>query len=185
MPITSLLWHYGVSSQLWPTVTSLLHSTKISIRLLYLRWNVSRSAPLPEWSFPAGTSFPSRLCSTWGFPPETSIAPKLCSTREICRKDSTLICRKTVLHPKLAKEIYLEVRAVGDCKGQMPTKKAQGLYGAFYGQRLSSEIFRVEIGQVSTPELADWLDFKLSCWLVLSSKTGWFQLSEIGWFHVQ
>lgn len=77
------------------------------------------------------------------------------------------------------------MRTVGACKGQLPTKKAQGLYGASYGQRFSSKIFRVEIGQVSTPELSDWLDFKLSRCLVLSSRTGWFQLPEIGWFHVQ
>lgn len=107
-------------------------------------------------------------------------------TRNVhCRKDSTLICRKIFHHPKLAKGTYLEVRTVGACKGQLPTKKAQGLYGASYGQRFSSKIFRVEIGQVSTPELSEWLDFMLSCWLVLSSRTGWFQLSEIVWFHVQ
>lgn len=67
----------SISSQLWPIITPLLHSTKICIRLLWLRWNVSKSAPLPQCCFPAGMSFPSLLCSTWGFPPETSIAPKL------------------------------------------------------------------------------------------------------------
>lgn len=129
-------------------------------------------------------SFPSWLCSTWGFPPETSIAPKLCSTREICRKDSTLICQKIVRHPKLAKEIYSEVRVLGDCKGQCQLKRHRAYTGLLWTE-IEQRDFQGGKSQVSTPELTHWLDFKLSCWLVLSSKTGWFQLSETGWFHVQ
>lgn len=129
-------------------------------------------------------SFPSRLWSTWGFPPETSIAPKLCSTREICRKDLTLICRKIVRHPKLAEEMYLEVRAAGGCKGQMPTKKAQGLYGASYGQieqrdfqggnwsgfnPWAGRLARFQAQLLVSSILKDWLVSVIRDWLVSCS----------------
>lgn len=186
LSITSLLWHYGVTQRRCPFLLS--SGQLLLLCFTQLRYvSVSKSAPLPQWSFPAGASFPSLLDSSWGFPPETSMAPRLCSTREICRKDSTLIHWTIFRHPKLAEGIYLEVRAVGTVKGSCQLKRHRvyagplmdrGLAARFPGWKLVK--FNLWIGRLARFQAQLLVSTILKDWLV-----GWFQSSENGWFHVQ